>query len=561
MDDSDPYDMTRIKARPDQLLPDNLFPSPSNITDEITNNGHVKSFYFQQRDLADELLDDLFCKVNEPIFKGVIDFADKSLSRQMFSNKSLRIHAATLLLDMQTSDHDTTFSAIEEHLGSNFKGLFIQRIKSNLRRKRNILELLETSNNSKELFLIIEQAETLDTSLAETVIGNLYQRLQDGHSKIIMILFCLSTKLQDLPFDAMGCFGKMTIIKRDTEVDRALIKEHLLRNPGITMKLGSSVLDMVYECYTNSDASIANLKFFLNYTLHQYCSRLCSLKDFKEVASGTSNFTKQARETHDFLCDQLYCYFEILRCGDDVTFLYDELASNDDLSQSIEVYEAIKKISSLSPESLVRRLEKVINFPTKSKCSRNNVISIAQKLKSVVENNDDYAHVVVKEFIEHARSVVNPLKSKYKAAYYTNVENILHGMLETSRKKAHFEKFYQPSDLYYEVLSKELFSCDPNLSANDLWLSVKEGFESLVRQHRDKNSKRDTFKITPTPKKRMRVSKKDKLKSDTSDDSEVSGLSKSIFLDIIATMEHQHLLKLSRRGGKGLLIKRAVWLD
>lgn len=567
--DNDPYDLTRIKVHPDQLLPNELFPELPDPRQDMALQPHVKQHYSQQLCQAETIFDDIFLKVNKPIFEGVDRFVQRSLDESMFpdTNRS-RIHAATLLLDMQTSDHESTFDKIEQQL-KRFKYLHVQRIKSNLRRKRNLLELLETSCQSKKLFIMIEQAETLDTCLAETLVGNLYQRLQDDilPAEVIMILFCMSTKLQDLPIDSMGCFGRLDTIKRDTEIDKLIIKEHLFRSPNTTMKLGHEVLDYIYECYTNCDASIANIKFVFNYTLHEHCRNISRLGNFKLIASDSSKFAKNVQNYHDYLCDELYCYYELIRglneWPEDVTVLYTELLDYDDFAQSVKVYEAIKYSIRLQPGALLNRFQRIQEIASDFIKRPESMTNIIAKYKLMIENNETYDNLSTNlgdELLAHAGTLRNPLKMNFKDAYYVDQESIILATLDTTRVTKRFETHYLKPDPYFDIVCGGLLDCPSQISAHDLWHDVKEKLEIQIRKDREGRVKEKVIKTKQTPKKKSRTTK-NVMNDDTENDEQITGIAKSIFLDLVATMEHQHLVKLVRRGGKGLLIKRAFWLN
>lgn len=565
---TDHYDLTRIKALPEQIIPDELFPERTSSAEEVALRWRPKGQYFQQKELVDAKFDALFSKVNEPILAGVDAFVKRSISGGMFPNSHPRLHAATLMLDMQTSDHCTTFDLIERRVKRNStrtQTISIQRIRSNLRRKRGLLELLELSIKKSIIFIMIEQAETLDTRLAETLVGNLYQRLEceTSPTKVVMVLFCLSTRLQDLPFDSMGCFGKMETIKRDEQLDIAIIRNFLLHCQDILMKLHSDIAYLIMDCYLSIDASIANLRLMFKLCLHRHFS---AMRVSPKLTPKDKSHIELAQRNHGTICDKLHLIYELMKSKDlwpdDVLSLYDELLSSKSLSTSISFYDNFKSNLKLNPDALLKRVRRAIEWAEREKCPHNDLLGRLKDYESFLDNNPDCDRSVsnfINELLKEAQALENPL-TEYGHIYFKDLTDIESKFLDTGRSLKYFNETNQGSSPYFQMICNSMLDCPSQISANDLWYEMKSDLEEKIILDSGKRAKTSKKALKSTPRKKSRLDVETQTLNEERCDIESSGIAKSIFVDIVACLEHKHLIKLIRKGDKGLLIKRSFWL-
>lgn len=567
--DATSLDFTRVKVTPELLLPDNLFPDVSKICrKELQIREQIQNDFQSESSKAVKLFDKIFNELNEPIFDGVQDFVSKSLESRLFEIE--RICAATLLLDMHISDHEKIFVKIESSLRDVAKCIrknsnscmHVQRVRSNLRRKRNLIDLLESCPRTSYLFIMIEQSETLDTAMAESLVGNLTKRLrvEDSPTKVIMVLFCLSTKLQDLPIDAFNCFGKITSITTNKRIDSQIIKDRLLRCPGVEMKLGSKNLDFIYEIFLNNDASVTNLEYIFTYALHSYHRDRAYL--------GFCGKSEKFVEYHNHMCNELYCFYSLLSSDkqfpDDVTDLYDELLKNDTLVHSQAVYEAIHRLSYVSNKALMNRCQRRLDLVEKYRKLKESITKVMYSYTKKFENNedcDDLRKSFIKEVLEYAEKLYNPLLKENRYIYLNDETDLHRGALDALRFQKSFQDQYMGLDPYIDMICKAILNSPSQLSASDLYHDVEHELKIKISQERQRQYILKPVKVKSTPKKKSRLTpiKSTKNTVDPKDES-IDDIAKGIFMDLIAALEHLHMIKLLRQTGKGLLVKRSVWL-
>lgn len=549
---------------------------------------HLKEF-IEQAGLARKRFGKQLQTINRKIITELDTFIDSSIdcdSRHLFATgRTERMHGAVLYLDMQTTDHEPTFDCIENHIKTRRRSMYVIRIGRDLIRKRGLLELLETCKNFSQIFVLIEQAETLNVSLTNTLIGHFRGRLQDDESpaQVVLMLFCLSAKIQDLALDATNCFGKITSIVRDKDLDSKDVLESLLRNEGSKFKIGANLLTLIYHCFIECDNSITNLSLMYIYAMYEYYSHLdnCEIssdgKKHKTSHSTSNKGLDSALKYHDFICDQMYYYQELLqdrgKFPDDVTYIYDELFAHDELAHSIDFIDAIKGIIKFPRQAILRRIEQVEKkFHDFGKTKKNNddVVEILSKYKERIDNNEDCDIIVtnlVDELLEHARVLKNPNSLGHGHIYYNDSDAINDHILRSSRNNKRQIRCYHDDSTYFGALFNQILDSPGHISINDLFNDVLPSLRELIRTDRTQlvaSSKGPRRKFT-TPRKSIRTTPvkaaatRPDVSKTLSDEDEI-GLAKAIFIDLIDCMEQNQLIKIDKRSIKGSMIKRLVWL-
>lgn len=496
------------------------------MLDQLQNSAHLRE-YHKLVDKSKSLFAQKLDRFNQVILSRLDELIEKLPARNgqdMFQDRD-RMRAATLAMDVRTSDHEPTFKSIASYVKKE-KKMSILRIRPDLVRKRGLLELMEPFKNVKQVFVLVEQTETLGSTLIDQLTMSLRNRLESDILSVdlVFILFCTSS---NVPLIELSRFPILYTISCDKEIESRAILEDLIRNEHFPFKLGPSVLDLIYTCFVSIDPSFANLELMFNYTMHEYFSRDREIKD--NTAANTY---------HSYICDQLYYYLELLNDGhgkfpEDVTDLYDELFSHDELGHSVETVDAIKDLVKFPVDRILKRIDLVekkatqlgrtkVHKPSQKnkKSRREDMLHILIEYKEKLINNEDSKEVVScmrDELLEHIQLLKNPIKQNHGHIYILKLKNrsCLIRWLRSDKMNALFRKSYP----LFEYLHDKIQSSPGHLSKNDL-------FNDMISDH----PKLD------------------------------EGLAKAVFIDLMDGMEQSQLIKWDkRRGNDGGMIQRLVW--
>ena len=529
--------------------------------------------YFREESALDEFFERRLDQLNSRILEGIDKFVSKSLdtkNESLFAGRlSERMYGAVLRLDMQTTDHEATFLSIEKHLRKNHK-INIVRISNCIKRKRNLLELLDSLRQTKYLFVIIEQTETFNLTLTDFLVGHLRNRLvnEEDPADAILILFCLSTRLQELPLDSMSFFGKISYIERDKEFDNANTRDEMLKLTQSSVKLGPDPLNMIYECHLNCDTSMTNLKLMCKYCFFNFYSLKPSINETatKEFHKKNGSLSK-ALDYHDFICDQINCYFNLLqdagRFPGDPLEIYEELFEHIDLSCSTQVYEAVKALGKFPQHSILKRIE-ITEAQRKDVNNDAFVVSVLSKYKDKIANNEDLSQVVfdmVHELLAHCRTLKNP-KIRHPEIYLNDWKSVESRILPASR--GNYYNHLQNPQTYFGCLYSMITKCPWKMSLMDIYCDISTNLIDLIHSDRATSPTRSLngIKTKQTPKKR-KVDTPKSSKSKTNgkfSEQESEGLAKAILMDLIDSMQMQMLIRCEKKGPRGLtMVRRCVW--
>lgn len=518
--------------------------------EDIRRKVNVKREFLEQKHIAEALHNQRFIELISDVIENVEKFVSKSLQLDrpgLFERQKDEIHAETLLLDMHVSDHEMTFAMIEKSIKRLVTNLHVSRLKANLARKRGIQELIESSEQSEIVFIIVEQAECLSRSLTETLVGHLRSRLSNRASTtdVVMILFCLSIRLQILPFDHMRCFKGMkgiTKLSRDSFQDRLDV---LLRSRDLKVKLAPATLDLIYLHSLYADASITNISYLHCYCIFEHYKRL----DEKSIL--TEKEYKKLERKHQSLCDDLQCYalflYDLDTWPQDASDLYEELGRLDDLSQSTEFFNAIHRIKKIPHDRLVGRLEMIAKqFTDHKQQAKRNAPSILLSYKEKIANDKGEKHTVselLDDLMKYARTIKCPF-SKHPNFYFSDCQTLIRGCLKPARSQRELlQSGYLDESTFFGVLLNKVLSSPRLMAANELFDEVLTDFKELISTHKTEQSSES---LQP------------RREHAEYSNEEMDGLVRALFIDTIDSMEHQGLVKLDPRS-KGKVIKRLAW--
>lgn len=566
------------RAREDNHI-EEVLKLPHNYDDDIAARCVVKRQYFEQKQLAERTYAEKFKKLHEGILRDVHRFVEKCLDvhdEHLFvGNEAESIFGSIVNLDMQISDHEPTFNLIESSLKKH-KNLHVTRVSASSIRKRNLLEMLEPSKQSKRTLIMVEQAETLSRSLTDILVGHLKNRITDvlSPTTVIMVLFCLSTHIQELPFDHVNCFGRMDTIEKDRISEQREVLEELIRSREIRMKLGCGPLNYIYEYFVNVDASMASVIYLCSYAMFEYYYDLeDSYEQMDEVTRSACFKSTATINRHQYLCDQMY-YFTELLCEkglypEDVTDIYEDMNKFDRLDQSIQFVDSVKNLRKFPQEALMRRIDAVILKSQQTQNTKNgkvDVISILSKYKEKILNNKGCEEIITQltdDLLKHAYDLGNPIKEDRDHIYFNNLNSLTESTLTAVRLPEKLIKYFCRDGNYFGVLLRQhILTSQGQIGVHDLAADVSDEYRKIIRSERSCVIKKGP-RIKITPKKRgSRVSKA--LQSELEpvqrglSPEEEDGLAKAIFVDVIDCMELQYLIKLDPKV-KGRHLKRLIW--
>lgn len=532
-------------------------------------NNRKRDFFLKRKRLLDAHYAKKFKQLNAKVIDELDQFIDKSFDAndelQFPGRRQLR--GAVLVLDMQTSDHEPTLALIQDHVEKRNKLMGTIRLKSTITRKRNLLDVLKEKKHSR-LFVMVENTETFDYDLSNVLVGHLTGRLLEGSAEVIMVLFCVSTKIQGLSIDTNDTFGKLTLINRDKEVASRELLEDLLRSKETEFKLGKKCLDYIYESYINCDASISNLKYLHQYAMFEYYSKLNNIEESANKQNGdrdpmlNKSQLKAASEYHKYLCNQMYYFYDLThdsgKFPEDITDIYDELLENDDLAQSVNFINAIKDIIKFPHSSLLRRIDLVdkrYRMAPKTIYDKRDVTRIIFNYKDKILNNEDCKKIVmslVDELIVFSQGLTNPLHGTNRKIYFNNTETFMERTLPSARYEKSVERFVDGST-DFSILYSLIHSSTSEISIADLFNDFVPMLEEWIEKNKPKSKK---MKQTVSSRTLRRTTRAEKERSEVLDD----GLAKAIFIDILLSMEDQGLIKLELRTSRRGMIKKIIWL-
>lgn len=539
--------------------------------EDVRRRVNVTREFEEQKRLAEELHHRRSVRLISDAIEGINKFVSKSLQLDgpgLFERQRDQLHGETLFLDMHISDHEMTFAMIEKSVKKLVTNLHVLRLKANLARKRSIPELMEPSKQSRRIFIIVEQAECLSRNLTNTLVGYLKNRLSDETSPTdaVMILFCLSIKIQTLPFDNMHCFGRMKgISKHSEETSRDRLNE-LLRSRNLKVKLAPDTLDFINIHSLNADSSITSICF-----LHCYCIFEHYQKLEEEDLLSKKEFEKLEYK-HQALCDDIQCYARFLEEKDvwpeDVSDIYEELGRLDDLSLSTDFFNAIHGVRKIPHDRLVKRLQRVeddfAELIDHKKQTKRNALTIMLSYKEKIINNKDDKDVVaqlIDDLMKYARNIRCPF-NEHPNFYYNDRKSLIRGCFSSSRNYNELvEMRYLDQSTFFGILFSKILQSPGQIAAGELCEEVLPDFKELIKRTRKSVDKKQSSAPSPPKRSRrlttIRASRKcDDKREDSSD--EIDGLARALFVDVIDCMEHQGIVKLDARA-KGKIIKRLAW--
>lgn len=560
---------------------------------QITERCSVKSRYLEEKHKAEEIYQEKFKVLNRELLDSLDRFVETCLdlkNENLFAKYgSDGIYGATLCLNMRTSDHEPTYSLIENSL-KKFKRLVVVRLKVNSIRKRSLLNILEPSRLVKRVLIMVEQAETLSPAITDMLIGNLKNRVEDEASptSVVMVVFCLSVRIQELPFDHFNGLAGFWPIESDNSHHNLEILEELVRNRGITMKLGPDALNFIHDYYQNVDPSISNVVYLLNHALFEHYHRLEDVyKRMNESARSAWRKLESKYEKHQYVCDQLLNLALLLRdqglFPEDVSDVYELLLDYENLSHSKELVDALMNLGKLKHETSLRRIDRVLMRAERVKATKNGmttVVSILASYRDKILNNKDCTEIVssmINELIEYVRDLENPLAKDIYHIYFHNRAELSKSSMTAARYEDTFmENFCGKDRTYFSILVRYLLNAQGSLGVFDLMTEVEDEYKELMRNERSPTLRKGPrIKVTPkkaagrssraaatTASAAITVSAGTNVESQAApkglDGEEEDGLIKALFADIIDCLELQLMIKLDPRT-KQRCLKRLVW--
>lgn len=569
---------------------------------------YLKTLHDYQITDSSEMFNKWLLEDNALLLSELDRFIDESLdsNEELFKKrKSTFVNVATLILGMQTSDHEAIFRLMQDHIQEKPVEIEVVRIRPGLTHKQKhlIQTDLELVNDKKNILVFIEQSEAIDSGLLDFIISALYDSLKLVDDRRVMAMFCSSgswNKVGNMLPIAMNRLGRVyNIVKEpDENIDKNI--RRLLFCEDVTCKPDPETLRMLDLIYAERDPSITNMKYMFQHCITEHYSNiitLATLRRRKELAlllksksgllealrnlesikdplkplyldwsdhSAVVDFCvdsiKNLKAYHKFICTQISYYFIMLRDEErqnfpsDLLDLYEELFKYDELSHSPRMFDALSKLISYKREGLLRRIKLCIDSysePPERMKDNEDVHSILETFREKLENNDNYKETNMKDSFNQ--------ENKKDVKKDPIVKELVGALLKHVRTLGNPSRLPLSEVVYFNFnISTILKSTMPATR-----LDVRE---SSLRGQKANNYFNILFSLVYESPEEINMSDlyQDFIQAveETNENSEQSneGLLKAIFIENIDSMVFIGLLRYDTRNSKKGTLKKCMWL-
>lgn len=566
--------------------------------------------YQEQKLILEELFEGWLQETNAALIEEIDSFIRISLGdkNDPFRHVSSKIiHAAQVVLGMRSSDNKPTLDMIHNHVITKNQNFQIIRINQDFSKKNDLIAVFGEVKRSKQLFLIIEQTETIELSLLEILINYL-----GTINAQIMILFCMISSASKEKLSQLDLRSRMrvitSIVKKSPE-NFLNLQSRLLKTNEFKFRFGHNMVDLIYDNFIQCDPTIAQLKYLYEYAMFEHFMKhtslvtldrkylikvikpggrlvniIRSLKSVKRKESANVDWksvdsisqfclrsTEAISKNHEFLVDQIECYLILVKDETNIGFpsflsdIFGELWNYESLNQSHSFMEALAKLRKYSNESILRRIEAVMANCSviTSKKDYLYVQSILSKYKKKLENNNNCKETreeLTTSLQEHAKLLKSPKTFPLYEAIYFDDHSTMIRTIPYSRTDF-FKSNVDPNN-HYIILCNLINNSPEEISKLDLYNEFKQAVVDLnpSQMVEAQNVLKTRTKANKCLRRSTRTSNITLTKNiTTNDEFKDEGLLKAIFIDLIESMELQGLIKTDNRKSKTGLIKRVVW--
>lgn len=549
---------------------------PTNDDQEVYN---LCIHYFkEQRAVATKLFNEWLEEINSDLVTQIDDFIDTSLrysKNGLFSNRCPAIiHPARVVLGMDSGDNNTTLDMIYNHVSCKNRNLKIVRVAHDTTQKNPLIDILKKATCLKQLLIIVDQTELMESSLLETLVRSIIKISQESKGPCIMIMFCMAngmgkglSNVMDLLFHSF--MRDMTWIMKKNPKKTLALQDKLLKSDVNRFRLGRGMIEFMYDSFSQYDASMAQFRYLYEYALFEYHMNPLSLlttdkKHLMNVVKPHSNLVESIRRLesvrkmkgtkvdwnsapsiiqfcvksikdvlthHEFLVSQIGCYLPLIKdeiakgFPSNIIEIYDELWDYDSLSLSPNFMNAIIKLSKYPTDSILRRIEaSVANSSPVSLKEINSVASILSNYREKLENNEDCKNVkegLRTQLFGHAALLKSPKTYPlYEAVYFDNRSAVYKRTETHARTDLLYSEMKH--ETHYGILLNLIHNSTTEISLADLFDDFKDAVEGSNQINDDL-------------------------------------ILKTIFQDLIDSMELQNLIKTETRRSRKGLISRVIW--
>lgn len=569
--------------------------------------------YRKQRQLSDNLFDKWLSQMNGPLIKEIDSFLDNALidSENTLWEESPMVYPAQITIGAQKSDHPATLNMIEKHIRKTRKRISILRLKPNRYTRNYLANMVDEMSGDRYILVIVEQVETLERTLLETIIDHLAGLLEYSTTEKAMLMICITGSFMKIDTILECTSGarlrKFTEIVQNP-VDLLLsLPEELLRQNNLAPKISPTICPLMMQIFLENDCSVTNLRFTYQILQLYHCFTEFALvaltpgdsitsrpqilerirndfniikqpegwdwKDSKKMSQIIHDIFKRHNVNHDSMMEQLKCYYILLKdLSEDgwpayFTELYEEIGQFKDLGHSSRFVDAVTKINRIPIDRLLKRMENCLKSSNGLRYKPEMVQSIVYKYQQKLENNENNPKLVgefVAELLLHIKKIRNPLDQLFhQTAYYTDLA-MAREVITPSYRRSLATKLID-KDSYFGMLYDIISHSPSDICLADLFDEFQDAVKLRVQAKPNEQIERrlTSIKIKETPRKRDRgksiapVPAK-KMKPNITDD---EGLLKAIFIDLIETMDLQKYIRRDLRKSRRGFVARSAWLN